>query len=87
MGGKRPGKRGRGAAGNTIVMGFKERGGNLVIQIIPNIKMDTLRGQTLKHVEAGTTVSTDELYSYGLLRSEGYTHVAVKHGQKQWAII
>ena len=33
VGGKRPGKRGRSAAGKTIVMGFKERGGRLVAQI------------------------------------------------------
>lgn len=32
VGGKRPGKRGRGAAGKTIVMGFKERGGRLVTE-------------------------------------------------------
>ena len=33
VGGKRPGKRGRGAAGKTVVMGFKERGGRLVASI------------------------------------------------------
>jgi hypothetical protein len=26
------------------------------------------------------------LYSCGLLEREGYTHVAVKHGKKEWAI-
>ncbi|KAA8603134.1 transposase, partial [Salipiger aestuarii] len=80
VGGKRPGKRGRGAAGKTIVMGFKQRGGRLVTEIIPDVKLKTLRAETLKTVEAGATVSTDELYSYSLLKGEGYTHVAVKHG-------
>lgn len=86
VGGKRPGKRGRGAAGKTIVMGFKERGGRLVAQIIPNVKMNTLKAETLAQVERGSVVSTDELLSYGLLEHEGYTHVAVKHGKKEWAV-
>lgn len=86
VGGKRPGKRGRGAAGKTIVMGFKERGGRLVTEIIPNIKMATLKAQTAATVAPGAVVSTDELLSYGLLKQDGYTHVAVKHGKKEWAI-
>lgn len=86
VGGKRPGKRGRSAAGKTIVMGFKERGGRLAMEIIPDVKMKTLREKTLVNIAPGATVSTDELYSYGLLSGEGYTHVAVKHGKKQWAI-
>ena len=86
VGGKRPGKRGRGAAGKTIVMGFKERGGRLVASIIPNIKMDTLKAETLAQVALGSIVSTDELMSYSLLAREGFTHVAVKHGAKEWAV-
>ena len=63
VGGKRPGKRGRGAAGKTIVMGFKERGGRLVTEIIPNVRMHTLWKNTLANVERGSVVSTDELFS------------------------
>lgn len=86
VGGRRPGKRGRGAAGKTIVMGFKERGGRLVTEVIPNVKLATLKEETLKTVEKGAVVSTDELMSYGLLEREGYTHVAVKHGAKEWTV-
>ena len=85
VGGKRPGKRGRGAAGKTIVMGLKERGGGLQTAVIPNVKKPTLRAVVNKRVEKGATVSTDELYSYGLLNGDGYTHGAVKHGAKEWA--
>src|SRR6202521_4099594 len=67
VGGHRPGKRGRGAAGKTIVMGLKERGGPIQTTVIPNVKKDTLRNVVLQHVEAGSIVSTDELMSYGLL--------------------
>ncbi len=85
VGGYRPGKRGRGAAGKTIVMGMKERGGNIIAEVIPNTQHTTLRNVVERNVEAGSTVSTDELYSYNLLKGAGYTHGAVKHGAKQWA--
>ena len=67
-------------------MGFKQRSGRLVTEIIPDVKLKTLRAETLTTVEADTTVSTDELYSYSLLKGEGHTHVAVKHVAKRWAI-
>jgi transposase len=71
VGGRRSGgKRGRGAPGKTIVMGLVERGGRMAAEIIPNVKKDTLRSVVLDKVEAGATVSTDELYSYGLLTGE-----------------
>ena len=35
IGGKRPGKRGRGAAGKTIVAGMVERGGQAVVKVVP----------------------------------------------------
>lgn len=85
VGGHRPGKRGRGAAGKTIVMGLKERGGKLATQVIPDVKKATLRGVVLQNVEPGTIVSTDELMSYGLLEGDGYQHGTVKHGAKEWA--
>jgi transposase len=85
VGGHRSGKRGRGAEGKTIVMGLKERGGKLTTQVIPNVKKDTLRDVVLENVEKGALVSTDELYSYGLLTGDGYKHGAVKHGAKEWA--
>lgn len=85
VGGYRPGKRGRGAAGKTIVMGLKERGGRLQAEVIPNVKRDTLREVVTRSIEPGSIVSTDELYSYGLLEGDGFRHGAVKHGAKQWA--
>ena len=38
VGGKRPGKRGRGAAGKTIVYGMKEREGRMNTEIVSNIR-------------------------------------------------
>ncbi len=85
VGGHRPGKRGRGAEGKTIVMAMKERGGPIVTKVIPNVKKATLRDEVLANVEPGSTVSTDELMSYGLLEGDGFTHGTVKHGAKEWA--
>lgn len=85
IGGHRSGKRGRGAEGKTIAMGMAERGGKIAAQAIPNIRMETLRGVVLTNVEKGSTVSTDELYSYGLLTGDGYMHGRVKHGEKEWS--
>ncbi|MEQ8480094.1 MAG: IS1595 family transposase [Hoeflea sp.] len=84
VGGRRPGKRGRGAEGKTVVMGMKERGGKLRTEVIPNVKKDTLRDVVLSNVEKGATVSTDELMSYGLLNGDGYKHGRVKHAAKEW---
>ncbi|MEQ8504435.1 MAG: IS1595 family transposase, partial [Rhodospirillales bacterium] len=86
VGGKRSGgKRGRGAEGKTIVFGMKEREGRMTTEIIPNVKKVTLREATLRNVEPGSTVSTDELMSYGLLDGDGYKHGSVKHGAKEWS--
>ena len=86
IGGKRSGgKRGRGAPGKTIVMGLQERDGPIAATVIPNVKKETLRKVVLDKVEKGSTVSTDELYSYGLLTGDGYQHGSVKHGQKEYA--
>lgn len=87
VGGRRSGgKRGRGAAGKTVVMGMKERGGKMRTEVIPNVKKATLRDVVLKNVEKGSVVSTDELMSYGLLTDDGYTHGRVKHADKEWSI-
>ena len=87
IGGRRSGgKRGRGAPGKTIVMGVAERGGRVHARVIPDIKKATLRGVVADKVEGGSLVSTDELMSYGLLDGDGFKHVAVKHGAKEWAL-
>jgi transposase-like protein len=82
---KHGGKRGRGAEGKTIVFGMKERGGRMATEVIPNVKKATLRDATLRNVEPGSTVSTDELMSYSLLDDDGYQHGMVKHGAKEYA--
>ena len=84
VGGHRSGKRGRGAAGKTIVMGLKERGGRLITEVITDIKKATFRGVVLENVEKGAIVSNDELMSYGLLNGDVYKHSTVDQDAKMW---
>lgn len=85
IGGHRRGKRGRGAAGKTIVIGMKERQGRLTTEILPNVHSSTLKQTILRNIETGSTISTDELYSYNLLDGAGYDHHLVTHGKKEYA--
>jgi transposase len=85
VGGHRPGKHGRGAAGKTVVIGIKERDGDIRAFSVPNARKETLRRAVTENVEPGSIVSTDEFVAYGLLTTDGFTHGAVKHGAGQWA--
>jgi transposase len=85
VGGHRPGKRGRGAEGKTIVVGIKERGGDIRAQAVPNASKATLRALVKGNVAPGAIVSTDEFASYGLLTPDGYKHGAVQHAAKEYA--
>ena len=87
VGGRRSGgKRGRGAAGKTIVVGLVERdGGPTRAVVAPNVRTDSLKPIVNEHVAKGSIVSTDELRSYGLLTGDGYEHGTVNHGRKEYA--
>jgi transposase len=84
IGGRRAGKRGRGAAGKTIVMGLKERSGRLQSEVVPDATMKSLRDVVTRSVEPGSIVSTDEWASYRLLIGDGFKHGAVRHAAKEW---
>ena len=84
IGGRRPGKRGRGAAGKTIVAGMVEREGKAVVKVVPDVKAKTLLPMILEHVPAGQTVYSDEMLSYNRLSSLRYMHRTVQHSAKQY---
>jgi len=79
IGGARPGKRGRGAAGKVLVAVAVEQiqpkgFGRCRIQVIPNAEADTLRSFLLTHVEPGSKILTDGLASYPLAAGNDYAH-------------
>ena len=84
IGGKRPGTRGRGAAGKTVVFGMLERGGDVMTKVVPDVKKRTLKPIVSENVETGSTVHTDELRSYKGLNRIGYHHETVNHGAGQY---
>jgi len=61
VGGHRPGKPGRGAAGKTIIVGMIERDGDVVTKVVPNVRKGTVEPIIEANVEKGSTVHTDEL--------------------------
>jgi transposase-like protein len=77
LGGPRPGKRGRGADGKTMVVGAVEvngrRLGRARLAVVPDASADTLHGFITARIVAGTTVRTDGLTSY-LTATKGFVH-------------
>ena len=84
VGGYRPGKRGRGAEGKTVVLGMLERGGEVITKVIPNVRKKTLQPIVKENVKKGSTVHTDELRSYNELDKAGYKHKTVNHGAEEF---
>lgn len=85
IGGKRAGKRGRGAAGKTLVVIAVQiegsRIGRIRLKRIPDASGDSLKRAIQESIEPGSTVITDGWEGYSELESFGYTHkIAKKDG-------
>ncbi len=78
IGGVKPGKRGRGAAGKTLVMVAVEvRGtaiGRIRLLVIPDAKTNTLIESIQLLVEPSSDVVTDGLAGYSSITEAGYNH-------------
>lgn len=85
VGGHKPGKRGRGADGKTVVLGMLQRDGDVMLQVVPNVKRNTLLPIITASVQAGSIIHTDELPSYRVLPDNGFTHKKVNHGKGEYA--
>ena len=79
------GKRGRGAAGKTPVIGLLKRGGKVFTAIVENCSraelMPIIKGQVL----SAATVYSDGWKSYDGLVLGGYKHHRIHHHQNQFA--
>ena len=84
VGGHRPGKPGRGAAGKTLMIGMIERDGEVTAKVIPNARKRTVQPIIEAGVEKGSTVYSDELKSYDGLAAKGYAHETVNHGRGEY---
>jgi transposase-like protein len=84
VGGKRAGKRGRGAAGKTPVVGIAERRGGVKAKVVDNVTTDSVIGHIRKNVEPASKVISDELPVYNYVAPLGYSHEQVNHGQREY---
>jgi transposase len=82
FGGKRKGKRGRGAAGKTIVFGILERGGRVSVNIVKDVSSETLIHETVTKVRRGSIVYTDKWKGYDSLMFCGYRHLNIDHATR-----
>ena len=81
FGGYRKGKRGRGAAGKTVVFGLLKRGGKVYTAVPPDLKRATLLPIIRQRVEPDSVVITDGLNVYDTLDAEGFEHERVSHSE------
>jgi len=79
FGGRRKGKRGRGAAGKVPVFGILERAGWVNVSVVPDVTAATLLGLAVTKVRRGSIIYTDRYKSYDALMFCGYRHLQVDH--------
>ena len=86
IGGRRHGKRGRGAEGKTPVFGIAQREGGIIAKVVPNVQASTLLSIIKEKVLEKSVVYTDELPSYDRLPSLGYQHKRIHHASKVYVM-
>src|SRR4051794_35401959 len=92
VGGPRPGKRGRGAAGKALVAGAVEtdraggRLGGLRLAVTPNASAASLEGFLGAAVATPAAVATDGWSGYAGLPTRGYVHEPVDPGTPKAAL-
>jgi transposase len=86
VGGKKKGKRGRGAGGKTVVFGMMERDGKVMTKIVPDAKRNTLQPHIIENVEQGSEIQSDEWFAYRGIAGKGFEHQTVEHGKGQYAV-
>ncbi len=82
FGGRRKGKRGRGAAGKVPVFGILSRKNKVFVEVVPNVTSQTLLSLTVKKVRRGSIVYTDKYKGYDALMYCGYKHLSVDHSSR-----
>lgn len=81
FGGRRKGKRGRGAAGKVPVFGLLKRGGKVFAEIIPDAKSSTLIPIIQEKVVPDSIVYTDTFKSYNVLDVSEFKHERINHSK------
>ena len=82
IGGKKKGKRGRGAEGKSKVVGAVQRSGKVVAQVVSDVKRHTLVPFMARKVARDATLYTDEFPSYDHMTRLGYRHKRIDHSSE-----
>ena len=81
FGGKRKGKRGRGAAGKVPVFGILKRGGKVYTKMIPDARSETLMPIINRMILPDSIVYTDTWASDNALDISDFHHVRINHSK------
>lgn len=81
FGGRRKGKRGRGAGGKIPVFGLLKRGGRVYAKVIPNTQGKTLKVIMEQRIVPDSIVYTDAYSSYNVLDVSDFKHCRINHSQ------
>ena len=81
FGGRRKGKRGRGAAGKVAVFGLLKRRGKVFTAVIVNAKSETLIPLIKEKVRPDSIVYTDTFKSYNALDVSEFRHLRINHSE------
>jgi transposase-like protein/ribosomal protein L37AE/L43A len=69
----------------AIVLGMKERGGDVITRVVASRRSFDVIPHVAEHVRAGSTVYTDEAHAWNEIRwSRDYDHDAVNHSKKEY---
>src|SRR3989344_4442999 len=71
FGGRRKGKRGRGAAGKSIVFGLLERDGSVYTRVVEGVSAEELMAIIRKKTRKGSVYFSDKFRSYNSLKRWG----------------
>jgi len=80
FGGRRKGKRGRGATGKSIVFGLLERNGRVYTKVVPDVSADELMKHIAQNTAKGSVYFTDQFRGYQSLKRFGKHHT-VNHSK------
>jgi transposase-like protein len=77
---RRTGKSGRNTDHKTAVLGFRERGGAVRAEVVPDVSTREIQPRVRETVESGSTVYTDAWKSYTGLEAD-YAHEVIDHAE------
>ncbi len=79
FGGRRKGKRGRGAAGKSVVFGLLERDGKVYTKVVQSVTAGELMRHIKGHTRKGSVYYTDAFRGYQSLQRYGKHHTVSHH--------